>query len=348
MLFERFSHGKLRLPNRLVRSAVCEGLLSPDSAPSAAMIDLEVQLAQNGCGLIITGVTAVSENGCALRRQCRLDSDRTIQSYRHLTGAVHAAGSRIFAQLGHAGSRSAAPGRQLLPADWPMTELEAIPDLFAAAAKRAQDAGFDGVQVHGAHGYLFSEFLSPYRNGRKDAYGGTLQNRARLLLKTVSAIRRAVGNDLAIAVKLNSCDFTENGLTEPESVEVLQKLVSFGMDTAEISGGVPEAGAAFSPTRPGKAEKPYYGEYAAKLRGQLSVPVILTGGIRSLAAAEALLQAKACDLIGLGRPLIAEPDLPLDWKNGIEHPSCCIGCNNCFRPLLTGRGVSCRHARKES
>ena len=340
MLFERFSHGKLRLPNRLVRSAVCEGLTDQDFAPSAAMIDLEVKLAQAGCGLIIAGKTAVSPDGCILRKQCRLDSDRAIPAYRHLTGAVHAAGAKIFVQLGHGGRRSTVNPRT--PADWSLQELEAIPELFAAAAVRAKTAGFDGVQVHGAHGYLLSEFLSPCFNGRTDLYGGTLANRARLLLKTVAAIRRAAGDTFAIAVKLNSEDFVENGLTAAESVEVLQKLASYGMDAAEISGGVPEAGMALNPARQGISQAPYYAEFAAKLRGKLPVPVILTGGIRSLETAENLLQSKVCDLIGLGRPLIAEPDLPLDWRKGKERLSCCAGCNGCFRPLVAGRGVACR------
>ena len=347
MLFERFSLGKLRLPNRLVRSAVCEGLLDRNGVPTAAMIDLEVKLAKGGCGLVIIGKTAISETGKALPYQCRLDSDQAIQAFKNLTGAVHAAGSRTFLQLGHAGSKSLAPGRPDKPADWTVQDLETIPEQFAAAAKRAQAAGFDGVQVHGAHGYLLSEFLSPCSNARTDAYGGTLQNRARLLLKSVAAIRRATGNDFTISVKLNSADFVENGLTETEAVEVLQKLVSYGMDVAEVSGGCPEAGPAFSPVRRGISEQPYYADFAAKLRGQLSVPVILVGGIRSMAMAEKLLQDKTCDLIALGRPLISEPDLALAWRNGQEKISRCVGCNGCFRPLLDGRGVACRLGNQE-
>lgn len=342
MLFEKFSLGNLRLPNRLVRSAVCEGLIDENYAPSAAMIDLEVKLAQSGCGLIIAGKTAVTANGCALNQQCRLDSDRSIQKFRHLTGAVHAAGSQILVQLGHAGSKSRQPGSPNKPVDWTVQDLETIPELFAAAAKRAQDAGFDGVQVHGAHGYLFSEFLSPCFNARTDAYGGSLPNRARLLLKTVAAIRRAVGNNFTISVKLNSADFVENGMTGEESAEVLQKLVSYGMDVAEISGGVPEAGPALSTVRHGVSKAPYYADYAAKIRSKLSVPVILVGGIRSLEMAEKLLQDKVCDMIALGRPLIAEPDLPADWRMGKERISRCVGCNGCFRPLFTGRGTACR------
>ena len=139
----------------------------------------------------------------------------------------------------------------------------------------------------------------------------------------------------------------ENGLTAPESVEILQKLVSYGMDVAEISGGIPDAGPDFSPIRRGKHDTPFYADYAAKLRGQLSVPVILVGGIRSLKTAEDLLQTKSCDLVALGRPLIAEPDLPQDWRRGVERISRCAGCNGCFRPLLSGRGVSCRTIRQE-
>ncbi len=341
MLFDRYSKGNLRLPNRLVRSATGEGLADRDGAPSPDMVNLLVRLAKNGVGLVITGMTSPVPDGCAVRRECRLDSESVIPAFRRLTGAVHAQGGRIMVQLGHAGSRSIAPGVPKLPADWSPAELDDLAEAFALAAERAQKAGFDGIQLHVAHGYCLGGFLSPFMNQRHDVYGGTLANRMRFPAKVLQTVRRAVGDRFPVLVKINSEDFAENGLTAEESAEILMRFASVGLDAAEISGGVPESGAALSPVRAGISGAPYYREYAAKLRTKLPVPVILTGGIRDGVTAEKLLQERVCDLAGLCRPLVAEPDLAARWRARADTVSRCTGCNRCFLPLAAGRGLAC-------
>ncbi len=341
MLFDRFSHGAIRLKNRLVRSAVCEGMALPDGSPSATLVDYSARLAGSHVGLIIAGMSSPVPDGCIMRHQCRLDRDDLIPAYRKLTGAVHASGGRIMLQLGHGGSRCIGNRKGRLPEDWSESELDGIAEAFAAAAVRARESGFDGVQIHGAHGYLLSEFLSPCRNARTDAYGGSPDNRARLFLKVLTRVRRAVKDEYPVLGKLNCEDFVPGGLTQEDSLHVMQTAASRGLTAVEISGGVPEAGPQFSPVRSGRAEAPYYAEFAAKIRSKLPIPVILVGGIRTLARAEELLSGRVCDLIALGRPLIAEPDLGLKWLREEESESVCSGCNTCFRPILTGRGVRC-------
>lgn len=341
MLFDRFSIGTLRLANRLVRSAVCEGMASPDGAPSPELVDYDVRLVKGGVGLLIAGVTSPAPTGCILPRQCVIDRDELVPEFRKLTGAVHAAGGRIALQIGHGGSRSVAPGKGVKPAEWTVAELDGLVERMADAARRARDAGFDAVQLHGAHGYLLSEFLSPRFNARTDAYGGCLENRARLLFRTFAAVRRAVGGDFPVLLKINSCDFTENGFSEEECAAVLRRLAAHGLSAIEISGGVPESGPRRSPVRMGKCAAPYYEDFAARLRPELAIPVCLTGGIRDLATAERLVRTRVCDLVSLGRPLIADPELPAKWRDGAATGSCCTGCNRCFKPISEGLGVRC-------
>ena len=341
MLFDRFSIGTLRLANRLVRSAICEGMASPDGAPSPELVDYDVRLVQGGVGLLIAGVTSPVPTGCILPRQCVLDRDELVPEFRKLTGAVHAAGGRIALQIGHGGSRSIAPGKPVKPAEWLVSELDGLVESMADAAVRARDAGFDAVQLHGAHGYLLSEFLSPRFNLRTDTYGGSPENRARLLFRTFAAVRRAVGKDFPVLLKINSCDFVENGFSETDCAAVLRRLAAHGLSAVEISGGVPESGPRRSPVRMGKSAKPFYEDFAAQMRAELAIPVMLVGGIRDLATAERLVRTRVCDLVSLGRPLIAEPELPARWRDGSTSASVCTGCNRCFKPLSEGRGVRC-------
>jgi len=270
-----------------------------------------------------------------------LDRDEFVPEFRKLTGAVHAAGGRIALQIGHGGSRSIAPGKPVKPAEWLVSELDGLVESMADAAVRARDAGFDAVQLHGAHGYLLSEFLSPRFNLRTDAFGGSLENRARLLFRTFAAVRRAVGKDFPVLLKINSCDFVENGFSETDCAAVLRRLAAHGLSAVEISGGVPESGPRRSPVRMGKSVKPFYEDFAAQMRAELAIPVMLVGGIRDLATAERLVQTRVCDLVSLGRPLIAEPELPARWRDGGASVSVCTGCNRCFKPLSEGRGVRC-------
>ena len=214
---------------------------------------------------------------------------------------------------------------------------------FAAAANRAKMAGFDGVQIHAAHGYLLSSFLSPYFNKRRDEYGGTVENRARFLLEVVRAVFTAVGDNFPVLVKINANDFLPGGFSLTDMLKTAGLLETTGIHAIELSGGTPESGK-FNPPRRGKLfseDEGYYKEDARHLKEKISIPVILVGGIRSFKVAQSFLQEKICDYIAMSRPLIREPDLISRWQSGNTKASRCISDNQCYRPIRVGKGLYC-------
>jgi 2,4-dienoyl-CoA reductase-like NADH-dependent reductase (Old Yellow Enzyme family) len=281
-----------------------------------------------------------------------------------MTAAVHAEGGKIVAQLAHAGHFAFQKKIRQPPhvvsdleglAKSPRHELtgEDIRNLvaaFAAAAKRAQDAGFEGVQVHSAHGYLFSQFLSPAYNRRRDAYGGAIENRARIHLETLHAIRDAVGADYPVLIKINSEDCIENGLTAEDSVAAARLLADAGIDAIELSGGTLVSGK-LSPSRMGinqQEKEAYFREAAAAYKKAVDVPLILVGGMRSLEVAEQALSDGTADYISMYRPFIREPGLVNRWQSGDTRPASCKSDNLCFGPAMEGRGILCVVDKKEN
>jgi 2,4-dienoyl-CoA reductase-like NADH-dependent reductase (Old Yellow Enzyme family) len=224
-------------------------------------------------------------------------------------------------------------------------EIDKVVTAFGEAAARGKRAGFDGVQLHGAHGYLLSQFLSPFFNQRTDRYGGNLENRARLLLEVVQAVRKEVGEGYPLLVKINSEDFVENGLTADESLEVCAMLEKAGVDAIEMSGGTVYASGKYSSLRTGVAKsqesESYYREAAARYKQRIGIPLLLVGGIRSLEAAGSIVHDGVADFISLCRPLISEPDLIGRWKAGDRRPALCISCNGCVGPARKGNGLQC-------
>ncbi|MDD7751323.1 MAG: tRNA-dihydrouridine synthase, partial [bacterium] len=211
--------------------------------------------------------------------------------------------------------------------------------------------GFDAVQIHAAHGYLISQFLSPFYNKRADEYGGPLENRMRLLLRVYDAVRKAVGDAFPVLIKINSEDFVAGGFSADECALVCRELEKRGLNGVELSGGLPASGPKLSPVRtvnPASAEeKSYYEDAAKRIKAQLSVPVILVGGIRYPETAERLLREDACDFVSLSRPLISEPDLIRRWELEDAFRARCITCNACFRPIVTGLGFGCPKFNRE-
>ena len=357
-LFERTTINNMTLENRFVRSATWEGLATDDGAVTDRLIDLSVQLAEGGVGLIITGHGYVLPDGQASLRQLAIYDDRFITGLAALVDAVHAAGGKIVMQISHAGCR----------ADLGLTGLEAmgtspmggqagtpcramtsediayVTQAFARAASRAAHAGFDGVQVHVAHAYLLSQFLSPYHNKRKDAYGGSIENRARMTLEVVRAVREAMGGHHALLVKMNSEDFVDGGFSVQDMLETALLLEGAGVDAIELSGGSP-----FSPTyfsvRPGpirnQASEAYYQWTARMYKEKVRVPLMLVGGVRSYGLAERLVKEGATDYISLSRPLIREPGLINRWRSGDRRKAACVSDNGCFVPARAGLGLSC-------
>ena len=356
-LFESTRLKNLDLPNRFVRSATWRGMATPQGYATERLAGVLVDLALGGVAMIITGHAYVSEEGQAHPYQLGIYRDDQVGSLRQMCATVHAAGAKIIAQLSHAGCVAAAhlTDRPLVGpsalvrdsrevcAEMSVDEIRRMTGAFAAAAQRAKEAGFDGVQIHGAHGYLLSQFLSPLSNRRQDAYGGALERRARFLLDVVAAVRKTLGDTLCVMVKINCQDFMEGGFTLDEMLQVSAMLEGAGVDAIEMSGGT--FASALMPARVGKAAhvkgEAYYADAARRYKERIRVPLILVGGIRSYAIAEGLVAEGIADYIALARPLIAEPHLVNRWKAGHRERAACRSDNLCSKPGHEGAGVHC-------
>lgn len=348
--------GKMLVKNRFVRSATHEGLADADGVYTEKLVEYLKQLAAGGVGLIITGHAYVSAAGNAGNYQASADSDAVIPAWSKMLDVLTPYGVRCVLQLAHAGAYAANAETAIAPMAIQtsatrcpaqaasLRQLQELPQYFAEAAVRAREAGFHGVQIHAAHGYLISEFLSGAYNQRTDGYGGSLEKRARLLLEIVRAVREAVGPDYPLLVKINSEDFAKNGMSNADCAAVCKMLQEKGVSAIELSGGVPLSPAKYSTLRT-KDLSVYYREAARAIRQELGIPVILTGGVRSLRTAGELIDEKACDFVGMSRPFIREPGIVEHWKEDGEAVSDCISCNRCFRSILVGKGVACAKER---
>lgn len=360
-LFQETTIRGLRLPNRFIRSATWEGMADHKGAPTEELIQLMGELASGGVGLIITGHAFVSEEGRAGPRQLGIYSDELVEGLREMVSEVHSKGGRIVVQLAHAGIQAAyeltgmepigpsvmegRPGRAMTE-----EEIRRVTVAFANAARRAMEAGFDGVQIHAAHGYLLSQFLSPYFNKREDSYGGSFQGRVRLLVEVTRAIRAEVGMGKPLLVKINSEDFLPGGLTLEDSLRAGEILANEGVDAIEVSGGMRIAGPKFMPSRLGikdEHEEAYFKEAAREFKRRVGVPIILVGGIRSVQVAERLVEEGFADYISMSRPFIREPWLVNRWKGGDLRRAFCISDNQCFGPAQKGDGIYCVTEKKE-
>jgi 2,4-dienoyl-CoA reductase-like NADH-dependent reductase (Old Yellow Enzyme family) len=362
-LFEVTEINSLKLKNRSVRSATWEGMAGEDGSCQSRLIDLMVALARGGVGLIISSHAYVCREGQASPWQLGIYGDELIPNLTKMTDGVHSYGGKIALQLAHAGCRAAfhLTGEEPLgPSaaenengiacrEMTNAEIRYTVEAFAKGALRAQKSGFDGVQIHAAHGYLLSQFLSPYYNKRTDDYGGPVQNRSRIVLEVLQAIRREVGDRFPVLIKMNSEDFVDNGLSIGEMVQVAGMLEKAGIDAIELSGGTGDSGK-FVPVRPGKIgseeDEVYYREAAKRYKEKVSVPLVLVGGIRSYSVAERCIRTGLADYISLSRPLIREPDLINRWKSGDAGKSTCLSDNRCFKPARGGEGLYCYTARK--
>ena len=364
-LFDQTTINGMTLPNRFVRSATWEGMANDDLTASQRLIDLMVELAEGGVGLIITGLTAVTKDGTGTPWGLGIYNDTYIPDLTKMTDAVHESNGKIMAQIAHHGVQGnpQVSGTQLIgpsvfpaiggegPASRAMTDadIQRIVKAFGEAGYRSKQAGFDGIQLHGAHGYLLSEFLSPHFNKRTDEYGGSLENRSRFVLEVYQSIRDAVGSDYPVTIKLNSEDFLEHGLTVEEMLQVASMLEKQGIDAIELSGGTTMAILTGNPNASwGRVEKTevYYREAIRLLRERVKVPLILVGGIRSYEIAEKLVKDGHTDYIAICRPLIREPNLINRWKSGDTRKSECVSDNACIMQAIEGKGVQCVHIKK--
>lgn len=346
MLFEPFSFSGLNLKNRLVRSATYEKRADEDGFVTESIVELYEELTRGGIGLMITGNALVHPSGRSIPQMLCIHSDIYIQGLRKLTAAVHELDGLIAIQLVHGGRQSfpvllggnppLAPSAvydtstKIMPKAMTDAEIWGIIDSFGDAARRGRIAGFDAVQIHGAHGYLVSEFLSPFTNRRDDYWGGDETRRFHFLEEVYKAVRREVGEDYPVLIKMNADDLLDGGLQVEEAVRIAGKLEELGLDAVEVSGGMYESGKKTAQPDILTADKEAYFRSAGGLfKKGLQIPVMLVGGMRSRAVMEDVLRKGEADLISLARPLIREPDLPNKFREGKEAADC-ISCNGCM------------------
>lgn len=366
-LFSPVTIGSLTLANRFVRSATWEGMAQADGSVTQQLMETMAALADGQVGLIITGHAYVEACGQASPKQLGIHEDNLVHGHRQMVSAVHARGGKIAIQLAHAGRRatpdevplhamrvfkglptSTEPDAPKPPKPMGISELKEVVQAFGKAARRAKEAGYDAVQIHGAHGYLISQSLSGLENPRTDWYGGAIGHRMHLLLEIVTAVRTAVGEGYPILVKLNSSDHVEGGLTLEESVAVAKALEEAGISAIEVSGGVPESGE-MAPIRTkidGPDKEGYFHHAGRAFKEALSIPVMVVGGMRSLSAIESFIGDGSADLISMSRPFVREPGLIRRWQKGDTEPSRCVSCCRCFVPARKGKGIYCPRDHK--
>lgn len=361
--FESTSLAGMTLENRFVRSATWEGMAAEDGSCTPELIDVIEELARGEVGLIISSHAIASPEGRSSIGQVAVYDDRFTDGLRQMAEAAHKHGSKILLQIGHAGVRSPTSLTKqdaVGPSDMETAagesarsltteEIERLVGAFVDAALRAKAAGYDGVQIHVAHGYLLSQFLSPYFNKRTDEYGGTIENRARIVLDVFAGIRSALGDAFAVLVKLNSEDFIQEGLTVDEMLQVATMLEEAGIDGIELSGGTTDPNGDEHPVREGTpssvAEEVYYREAARRFKEAIRVPLILVGGIRSYGVSRELIESGLADYVAFCRPLIREPHLIARWRAGDTRAAECDSCARCLGPIRRGEGMYCVAAR---
>jgi 2,4-dienoyl-CoA reductase-like NADH-dependent reductase (Old Yellow Enzyme family) len=354
----------MSLANRFVRSATWENLAEDDGTVTSKLIALMVRLAKGNVGLIIPGMSYIHDHGKSYRGQIGISDDKHIAGLKVLTDAVHEAGGKVALQIAHGGAHTNPKltsveclGPSALATDegpvcqeMDLDSIEDVIEAFRNAAVRAKEAGFDAVQLHAAHGYLLSQFLSPFYNRRSDEYGGSVENRIKLVLDVYEQVRTAVGETFPVLVKLNATDFLEDGLKPGEAITVAKALCEKGIDAIELSGGTVWGFRILGDANKGSfrrvREEAYYRDTADELKKEIEATVIVTGGVRSYEVAKDIIEKGIADYIGLCRPFIREPDLVRRWETGDTEKSGCVSDNACFRPIYNGEGPLCVHSTK--
>lgn len=324
------------LPNRLAKAAMEENMADAGQLPGAALHDLYRVWAQGGAGLILTGNVMIDGRALTGPGGVVLEVDTPLERFSEWAAAARSGGAQVWMQINHPGRQvqsnmggtAWAPSSVALdlgkhsklfvqPKAMSEAEIAETVDRFAATAQAAERAGFTGVQVHAAHGYLLSQFLSPLTNQRTDAWGGSLENRARFLLDVVRAVRARVARGFAVAVKLNSADFQRGGFSENDAKQVIRWLNDEAVDLVELSGGSYESPAMQGRTADGRtlAREAYFLEFARELAAEARMPVMTTGGIVRRAVAERVL-GEGVAVVGMATALAVAPDLPARWRAG--------------------------------
>lgn len=324
------------IPNRIAKAAMEENMCDADHAPSDALLRLYQAWAQGGAGLILTGNVMVDRRAMTGPGGVVLEDARHMDRFKQWAQVARSGGAQVWMQISHPGrqmmaalgqetwSASAVPldmgnlsNKFSVPKAMTEADIAEIQQRFVRTAQLAEQAGFNGVQIHGAHGYLLSQFLSPITNQRQDAWGGSIENRARLLVDIVKAVRGVVAPSFAVAVKLNSADFQRGGFSPEDAQQVVRMLNSLQVDVVELSGGSYEAPAMQGQARDGRtlAREAYFLEFAQSMMSVATMPLMVTGGIRRKAVAESVV-ASGVALVGIATALAIDPALPQAWRAG--------------------------------
>ncbi|NLD98775.1 MAG: NADH:flavin oxidoreductase [Fibrobacter sp.] len=319
-LFDKVNLGRLNLKNRLIRSATAQGHMEPLKYSNEKLYQIYGELATGGIGAIITSFPLVDSD--YFRESAELTGE---QIYEKITALCHAQDCPAIAQLVLVDYLRAENKRKVDIDNMTGDDIEAVVDMFATAAERAEKAGYKGVQIHAAHGLFLSRFISPAYNHRTDIYGGSIDNRSKIILDIMQEIRNRSPH-LHISMKINCSDFVDGGLTPEDSLMVCKLCASARIDSIEVSGN----GSSAPGIRAGVNES-YYKDFALRLSEEVNIPVILVGGNRSIDSMESILNKGNIECFSLSRPLIREPNLPLRWANGDTAPAKCVSCNMCYQ-----------------
>jgi 2,4-dienoyl-CoA reductase-like NADH-dependent reductase (Old Yellow Enzyme family)/thioredoxin reductase len=358
MMFQQFQLGSLKLPNRVVMTTVKLGYGTGKGEVTDQHVAFYVRRAQGGVGLIASEPMYVQKNGRELPTQLSIHADELVSGLRRLTEAVHAAGGLMMAHINHAGraanpklvsagelvsaSEVLCPANQVMPRALTRDEIAEVIAAFGTAARRVREADFDAIEVPFSHGYLIHQFLSPHTNQREDGYGGTFENRLRFGRQVISAVREQVGSDFPIVVRLNANDYVEGGLNLEDAVEIARDLEALGVNAISVTSGTMCETVPFC-LYPSGTPKAHLLPMAARIRETIGLPVIVAGRIRSPAVAREALAAGQTDLIGLGRPFLADPDWVRKAQGGDEEAILlCAACHQgCLAQLRKGEGTHC-------
>lgn len=328
-IFTPIEKKRFHAKNRLVRSATGEFMTDQNGCPTEDLIRLYENLAKGGVGTIVVGAAQVLSFGDAELDNflLRLDSEECVKPLKALADVVKKYNVRIWQQImidDFEHKDSSGKFRPCPIDEMSREEIDIVINAHIKGAEYAEKAGFDGVQIHAAHGLLLSRFLSPKYNHRQDEYG---QNPLLVIEKILAGTRRAVNDEFHISIKINCQDFEKGGLTEEDCLKYCLRLAELGIDSIEISGNETSRKGIV----PGVNEA-YFKNVAIELKKLIDTPVILVGGHRSISEMNKLLQNNNIDALSLSRPLISEPNLPNRWQSGDTRPSRCISCNRCYIP----------------
>lgn len=350
-IFEPAVLGNLSIGNRVVRSATLEIGHGHDGVVAPELADMYADLVKGGVGLIITGMMGIGKNSCVRADMARIYHESYVERFGRVVDTVHGLGGKVVVQLGQCGAKAGFIDEgdfAYAPSDFELggqkakamtaEQIAGVVRDFGAAALRCKEAGADGVQMHGAHGYLMSQFLSPHFNKRTDEYGGPIENRARIVFAVYDEIRRQVGAAYPVMIKINSTDLVDDGMTEDESAWVCGELSKRGIDAIEISGGIGVSPASAA-ARIGGTQG-YFAEAALRVAGEIDTAVISVGGYRTPEYIETVLNKGKIQAISLCRPLIKEPAMVKQWRDSRTYGGSCISCNKCYSVTKHGCAIA--------